>query len=252
MRILILRVYKARKLFFPCLSLMFALIWSFTMPEAEELLHCWLARYIPSSSENLLINPESYTIERSGWFIRIDLDRLTLQVYKDGSLHSAFPVSGGKGNTPSPVGMWKITAESNWGEGFGGTWLELNIPWGRYGIHGTLQPWYVGRKNSSHGCIRMTSGDARRLRRLVPVDTPVQIIQENAPFRRLSGGMFGSDVLRLQVSLGVLGYYDGPMDGRFGDGTKKAVLRFQRYIGLNQTGKADDSTYFLALHLAAD
>lgn len=252
MRIRILRAYKARGLLFLFVSLSLSLFCSYFLPLAEALIYRRLAPPVPGCAQEPILFSDSYEISRTGWFVRIDLDALKLEVFRDGQLNASFPVSGGKPDTPSPVGMWKIAAKSSWGKGFGGTWLELNIPWGRYGIHGTLQPWYVGRKNSSHGCIRMNSADAKLLSRLVPVKTPVQIIQENAPFRTLSGGMFGSDVLRLQVSLGVLGYYDGPMDGRFGEGTKSALLRFQQYMGLNQTGKADAGTYLLALNLAED
>ena len=39
-----------------------------------------------------------------------------------------------------------------------GRWLGLNVPWGNFGIHGTLDPYSVGWA-SSHGCIRMNNND---------------------------------------------------------------------------------------------
>lgn len=254
MHIFVLSVHRANKLFFLFLSLTFALACARMFPFCEEY---YYERSIPVSSgyeiePNTVLNAGSYPVSRTGWFVKIDLDALTLSVYREGGLRETFPVSGGTAEWPSPSGVWRITAKSGWGEGFGGSWMSLNVPWGRYGIHGTLHPWLIGRKNGSHGCIRMKSGDAEKLRKLVPVGTTVLIIQENAPFRTLSSGKFGSDVFKLQVSLGSLGLYGGPMDGRFGESTKKSVLAFQRGHGFHPTGIADYSTYFAALSLASD
>ena len=38
-----------------------------------------------------------------------------------------------------------IINKAGWGEGFGGAWMGLNVPWGTYGIHGTKSPWFVGK-----------------------------------------------------------------------------------------------------------
>jgi L,D-transpeptidase ErfK/SrfK len=49
--------------------------------------------------------------------------------------------------------------------------LELTIP--RYAIHGTNQPWGIGRL-VSHGCVQLYPEDIHRLFPLVPVGTPVE------------------------------------------------------------------------------
>jgi len=45
---------------------------------------------------------------------------------------------------------------------------------GVFGIHGTPEPWLLG-KAVSHGCIRVSARTARKLRRYVPLGTPILI-----------------------------------------------------------------------------
>jgi hypothetical protein len=45
---------------------------------------------------------------------------------------------------------------------------------GVFGIHGTPEPWLLG-KAVSHGCIRVSARTARKLRRYVPLGTPIVI-----------------------------------------------------------------------------
>jgi hypothetical protein len=45
---------------------------------------------------------------------------------------------------------------------------------GVFGIHGTPEPWLLG-KAVSHGCIRVSAQTARKLRRYVPLGTPIVI-----------------------------------------------------------------------------
>ena len=45
---------------------------------------------------------------------------------------------------------------------------------GVFGIHGTPEPWLLG-KAVSHGCIRVSGRTARKLRRYVPLGTPIVI-----------------------------------------------------------------------------
>jgi L,D-transpeptidase ErfK/SrfK len=68
----------------------------------------------------------------------------------------------------------------------------LLLGWPDYGIHGTNKPYGVGR-HVSHGCIRLYPEDIATLFPLVPVGTPVAVIDEHAVF-----GWFGGE-LYLQV-----------------------------------------------------
>ena len=53
----------------------------------------------------------------------------------------------------------------------------LYFGWPKYLIHGTNMPWGVGRR-VSHGCIRLYPEDIRRLFEIVPVGTPVAVIDQ--------------------------------------------------------------------------
>lgn len=96
---------------------------------------------------------------------------------------------------------------------FGGHWMGLNVPWGQFGIHGTLDPYSVGWA-SSHGCIRMNNDDVAELYNTITYGTKVVIV--NGPygnfgvgFRILKSGMYGSDVLQIQKRLKELGFFVG-------------------------------------------
>ena len=59
----------------------------------------------------------------------------------------------------------------------------------------------------------------------------------------LQEGVKGEAVLNLQADLIALGFKPGPIDGRFGDKTHRAVLAFQRAWGINADGKVERVTY---------
>ena len=58
----------------------------------------------------------------------------------------------------------------------------------------------------------------------------------------LQSGDSGSKVTQLQNALKLLGFYTGGVDGKFGSGTKKAVMQFQRANGLTADGLAGTQT----------
>ena len=95
-------------------------------------------------------------------------------------------------------------------------WTEvgfgLNVPWGDFGIHGTLDPNSVGWA-SSHGCIRMNNSEVADLYKIVPIGTKVIIIDGvygafGKGLRDLKSGMYGSDVLEIQKKLKKLGFFN--------------------------------------------
>jgi len=164
-------------------------------------------------------------------------------VFKNNEIYKTYLVSGGKIKSPSPTGEWVIIEKEKWGDGFGGAWIGLNVPWGKYGIHGTRQPWAIGKENVSGGCIRMNSEDAKDLYQYIPHGTKVTIVFENQPFRNLKDGDFGSDVYKVQIALKKLGYFHNWCNGKFSTETKKAVYRFQTDVKLAQTGIVNISTW---------
>lgn len=184
-----------------------------------------------------------FKIPEAGCLIYVDLDICMMFVYLDGKQYSTYPVSGGSPDNPSPTGIWRVTSIENWGEGFGGSWIGLSVPWGIYGIHGTLQPWALGEYNISHGCIRMHDEDVAVLKKLVSIGTLVYIKHDSLPFRALEHGMIGSDVMKTQEMLHHLRFYTGACDGIFGDGLEKAVRGFQKTYGLSLDGIVGQETY---------
>lgn len=188
---------------------------------------------------------QNNTFQKPVYHIHVNLDTKQLYVYKDGTLIKTYPCSGGKALTPSPEGTWKIISKDTWGEGFGGSWLGFNVPWGKYGIHGTDQPWFIGRANESQGCIRMLNKDVAELYKMIPHGTTVSIVQTHKTFRVMRDGDIGSDVRDLQMALHRLGYYHGGMDGRYGRLLTTGVQKFQRDNKLKPTGNTDQRTFEL-------
>lgn len=64
---------------------------------------------------------------------------------------------------------------------------------------------------------------------------------DGAPAKTQKGDS-GSNVVKLQQALECLGYYNGPIDGSFGESTEEAVKRFQRKRNMKEDGVAGSST----------
>ena len=112
--------------------------------------------------------------------IVINLTQRKLFFYKDKSRFSEYPIAIGKPSSPTPTGLWSITGKIvNPGGILGTRWMQLSIPAndGVYGIHGTSQPWSIG-KAVSLGCIRMYNHQIEEIFPLTPVGTKVEIIKK--------------------------------------------------------------------------
>ena len=68
--------------------------------------------------------------DNNDYRIYINLEEMNLYLFNDDIVEKTYPISGGKPSAPSPLGEWIITEKSDWGEGFGGYWMGLNVPWG--------------------------------------------------------------------------------------------------------------------------
>ena len=62
------------------------------------------------------------------------------------------------------------------------------------------------------------------------------------PEPALHNGTQGEKVWKLQERLQVLGYYTDAVDGQFGQGTRDAVIAFQKKNGLEADGYAGEET----------
>lgn len=173
------------------------------------------------------------------YVIFIEIEDKTLYLLEDGVCVKKYPIASGKPGFPSPIGYWKIISKDTWGEGFGGRWMGLDVPWGKYGIHGTSRPGSIGYA-ASHGCIRMYNDDVKELYDIVPHGTRVVIV--NGPFgpfgtgfKPLEPGDRGADVMEIQRRLKDLGYFKGWVSGIYNDDLKLAVHKFQKDKGLPVT-----------------
>lgn len=179
--------------------------------------------------------------------IFIDLTENKMYLISEGSVIKSYRIASGKYNTPSPIGDWIITSKATWGEGFGGRWMGLNVPWGRYGIHGTENPGSIGGA-VSHGCIRMKNEDANELYRIARYGTPVKIYggpfgSFGMGFRVLKPGDRGADVYEVQKRLKQKGYFNGYVSGIYDETTKKAVHNFQEKNNIYITNNIGYSFY---------
>jgi len=183
-----------------------------------------------------------------GYVIHIDVALKRLTLFDGGSAVRAYPIATGTWDTPTPVGVFRITHRFS-GDmcGFGTCFLGLNVPWGDFGIHGTNKPESIGT-DASHGCIRMQVADAEELYALVPDGTRVVI--ENGPWgelgstlRPLKNGDRSSMVMAVQRKLRALGFYHGWPDGVFGAATQGAVDAARAAFSLPPTGIVDWALY---------
>lgn len=182
-----------------------------------------------------------------GIIIDIDSKQLYLINNNDNELLKLYTIATGKPSTPSPLGSYKIVQKAKWGGGFGSRWLKLNVPWGRYGIHGTNKPSSIGY-NASHGCIRMRNKDIEELFKLVKYNTPVNIVRGHfGPFghgfRILKPGDRGADVQEVQKRLKMKGYYHSSIDGIYGEHMKSALIKFLKENNMTVTDKIGYSIY---------
>lgn len=179
--------------------------------------------------------------------VEIDNKILYLVDNKSNSIVKRYTIATGKPNSPTPIGTFKITNKGKWGEGFGSRWIGLDVPWGTYGIHGTNRPGSIGF-NASAGCIRMRNSDIEDLYEKVVEGTTVVITNGYyGPFgygyRNLRPGATGADVLEVQKRLSILGYYDGALDGIYGEGMKKSLVTFLNKNNIELTDEISPEIY---------
>ena len=178
----------------------------------------------------------SSQVENIKYSILVDVEESKMYLFENNKCTRTFTVSGGKETTPSPIGTWKIVSKGKWGEGFGGSWMGLDVPWGKFGIHGTLEKGSIGWA-SSHGCIRMNNSEVAELYKILPYGTKVTIVDGvygafGKGFRYLKSGMYGADVYEIQKKLKELGFFLTEPNGKFGTETENAVKKYCKAKGL--------------------
>jgi lipoprotein-anchoring transpeptidase ErfK/SrfK len=118
--------------------------------------------------------------------IEVDLSAKRLHLYRYGRIALTSPIASGASWDPTPVGRFYvkerlIPSDPNGPWGPMALGLSAYSPtlkqWtqgGPIGIHGTNEPWSIG-KPDSHGCVRLPNSKMRRLFRLTLAGTPVYI-----------------------------------------------------------------------------
>jgi lipoprotein-anchoring transpeptidase ErfK/SrfK len=108
-----------------------------------------------------------------------------LRVYRGSRVLFSTPVAVGSKGRETPLGSFYVTARFVPDDSFLGTFAfetsaySKMTDWpggGVVGIHGTSQPWLLGRA-VSHGCVRVSNAAAETLSHLVPLGTPISIVR---------------------------------------------------------------------------
>ena len=116
----------------------------------------------------------------------VDLSRRLLTLYRAGRPVLRAPVAVGAPATPTPTGRFYVNQRlipgdpsGPWGPAAIGVSAHSDVlrNWlqgGPIAIHGTNEPWSIGRA-ASHGCIRLENDTLRKVFRQAPAGTPVII-----------------------------------------------------------------------------
>lgn len=203
-----------------------------------------------NGSKVYAIDGEKNKENKSEFSILVDISEFRLYLIDESTnqIVKVYPIAGGKPSTPSPYGTWSIVSKAaKWGAGFGTRWMQLDVPWGVYGIHGTNKPLTISSPDSL-GCIRMFNSHVEELYNYVDVGTNVVIYAgpyglDNNIFRTLEPGNKGADVFEVQRRLRDEGYYSGELSGTYTEELKKAVLRFKKDKKLEYTHLLDNEFY---------
>jgi lipoprotein-anchoring transpeptidase ErfK/SrfK len=156
-------------------------------PEGSQVwYHIWLPT--PPNESRGWIKEGQLALYTTSSRVVVDLSARKLYVYQRGALVKSFPVAVGKPSLPTPTGTFYITQklvppDPNGAYGalaLGTSAFQPKLSsWpdgGQVGIHGTNEPWLIG-KAISHGCVRMNDKDVKEVSRLVPTGSPVEIVK---------------------------------------------------------------------------
>ncbi len=125
--------------------------------------------------------------------IKVHLRSLRLELFRDGRLERTFPIGIGTVETPTPPGRYYIkylmrpddqnTLYGHFVYGLSGySDVVRDVPGGgELGIHGTNDPENSIGNRVSQGCIRLRNEDVASLVPLLPLGTPVQVVDDRAP-----------------------------------------------------------------------
>lgn len=140
----------------------------------------------PNGTQGWLLR-DFVSVQRNDVRIVIDQSERRLTVYKQNRLVMRAPIAVGKPETPTPYGTFAVAEKIFTNSpgaflgplvlpttGFSETLNEYAGGNGRFAIHGTSVPQFIGTR-ASHGCVRMLNKHVLRLGKLAPPGTPILI-----------------------------------------------------------------------------
>jgi hypothetical protein len=128
-------------------------------------------------------------LQRNFAHIQVELSTNTMRVYDGDALSIETKVAAGTGGTPTPTGLFfvkELVPQKNPGgalgpfafglSGFSTVLKSFANGEGTIGIHGTNAPNKLGG-DVSHGCVRVANANIVSMTKVVPLGTPVEIVQ---------------------------------------------------------------------------
>jgi hypothetical protein len=120
---------------------------------------------------------------RTSVVVKVDLSAHTVRVYRSGLLRYRVRAATGAPTSPTPPGEYVVTDRVPFDGGalgsfaFGISGIQPRLPTGWSGgdqlaIHGTNEPWSIGRSVSA-GCVRVSEWSLARFRPILALGTPV-------------------------------------------------------------------------------
>jgi lipoprotein-anchoring transpeptidase ErfK/SrfK len=137
----------------------------------------------PNGSEGW-ISASGISVRQDPDYIRVYQSQFRLEYYVGGQLVKSFRVAVGAPSTPTPYGRFYVWASEPFGAPYTPGIFALSAfspvltHWpggGRAGIHGWTDTSIIGSR-ASNGCVRMAPSDFAQLLHVVPLGTPVDIL----------------------------------------------------------------------------
>jgi lipoprotein-anchoring transpeptidase ErfK/SrfK len=149
----------------------------------------WVRLYMPTRPDGRTgwVRRRAVRVLRDPYRIVIHLRRHRLDLWHHGRRVLRTSIVAGAPRTPTPRGVYYVTQllkphdpHGAYGPFSFGLSAHSRVLKrfaggnGQVGIHGTNEPWLIGR-SVSHGCVRVSNAAIRRLARILPLGTPVWI-----------------------------------------------------------------------------
>jgi lipoprotein-anchoring transpeptidase ErfK/SrfK len=149
----------------------------------------WVSLYMPTRPDGRTgwVRRRAVRLFRNPYRIVVHLRGHRLELWRSKRRVLRTPIVAGASATPTPRGLYYVTQllkppdpAGAYGPFSFGLSAHSRVLKrfaggnGQVGIHGTNQPWLIG-KSVSHGCIRVNNRAIRRLARVLPLGTPVVI-----------------------------------------------------------------------------